>query len=346
MRKEMKFLKPMVAALLFGIVVLSAVAAESVTKASDGSIKTVPNEPLGTRLKREVGGGGPVAILAGTSGLFAVSSDGKRKQLLWPQPTAWVLVDARGRQIWFGAADKGSTNVLSLDLDAVAPQPVVVATGVPNDLRIAIVYRQGKTEESLHFSSGILHGQLRLIVGGKAPLIDYDKGMYDMIFEEEGATAQRAAKKARLTVEGKAVLAALPERATGRHVAAKIPPPSRKRVKNVDASRCEEASICGSAEAFGASPYLRVTVGHICGDACQIDYQLYDPRTTEFFDYSQTGRRSPSPLGQSPDLEDVWIAPDGSAFVMKGALYGFDGMKVVGGDNTGGGWLDTPAHLD
>ncbi len=118
----------------------------------------VPNEPLGTRLKREVGGGGPVAILAGTRGLFAVSSDGKRNQMLWPQPTAWVLVDARGRQIWFGAADKGSTDVLTLDLDAVAPQPVVVATGIPNDKRVAIVYRQGKKEESLHFKSGIYDG--------------------------------------------------------------------------------------------------------------------------------------------------------------------------------------------
>ncbi len=177
-------------------------------------------------------------------------------------------------------------------------------------------------------------------------MIDYDKGIYDMIFEEQGATAKRAAKKAHLTIEGNAILAALPDRANGRHVAAKIPPPSRKRVKNVDARRCEEASICGEAEAFGASPYLRVAVSHICGDACHVEYQLYDPRTAEFFDYSQPGRRSPRPLDQSPDLEDVWVAPDGSAFVMQGALYGFDGLKVVGGENTGGGWLDTPAHLN
>lgn len=31
---------------------------------------------------------------------------------------------------------------------------------------------------------------------------------------------------------------------------------------------------------------------------------------------------------------------------MQGARYDFDGMKVVGGDNTVGGWLDAPAHLD
>src|SRR5579862_8028451 len=98
------------------------------------------NETLGAQLERVVGQGRSVAIVPGTVGLRAISSDGARQRLLVPGPTSWAVVDPRAEVVWFGSGDE--TQIRAIDLEARAADPPAVetvVTGLPDSNSVSMV---------------------------------------------------------------------------------------------------------------------------------------------------------------------------------------------------------------
>lgn len=86
----------------------------------------------------------------------------------------------------------------------------------------------------------------------------------------------------------------------------------------------------------------RVLVEHLCGEACHVRWQLYDPTTKEFFDYA-SGQRSRKPIDEKGvgNMSDAWIPKSGEAFLLGGQIWTFGGAAVFkdGQKSGGGGWI-------
>ena len=75
----------------------------------------------------------------------------------------------------------------------------------------------------------------------------------------------------------------------------------------------------------------RVAVSFTCGDGCYTGWKLYDPAAKKFVDAAWTGQ-----------VNDAWVARDGSAFVKNGVVIRFDRgplAETPEGESLGGGWL-------
>ena len=98
------------------------------------------NETLAAQLERAVGQGRSVAIVPGSAGLRAISSDGARQRLLAAGPASWAVVDPRAEVVWFGSGDE--TQIRAIDLEAPAQDPPAVetiVTGLPDGNHVSMV---------------------------------------------------------------------------------------------------------------------------------------------------------------------------------------------------------------
>jgi hypothetical protein len=299
-------------------------------------IVTVPKLALVEQLRSEIGAGGPVAFLPGDHGLVALSADGKRRRILVPEPTRWLLVDNRAQVLWFGLAGKQQNEIFLLDLLAREPAREPIAKG--GEQRVGVVYEDDrKRRESLSSALATYDGEVQIVLGAE-PRIDASRGVYGEIFDH----ATRV--PAPLTAQGAARLRALRERGRGRPLL--LPVPKLPRVDAVPPEACDDKDLCGRAEPVGeAGGFWRVLVAQACGDACQVAHQLYDPKTKEFLDATQPGRRANKPLQEAPPLDDLWISR-GGAIIRDGELLLVSGERIVDGNGLwGGGWLDAQSHL-
>lgn len=302
---------------------------------------------LAARLQAEVGAGAPVAVVPSPQGLLALSADGARRRVLAPGEVPQALVDERSRALWFTVRQAKAQELWVIDLDGPESTPVRVATGLSGQA-FAIDYPKqvSKRPEALRVKAGSYDGSLSLVMSARRPSLQRQSGVYEEIFDDVKAEHATSDRKARLTKEGAALVARLTER--GKDGSFWLPPPPGKarRVTAVPERRCEQADLCGEAKALPRTRFLRVLVSHSCGDACHVDFQLYDSKAREFVDPA-TRKRSRAPLEESSfPLDDITLAADGSAVVRGGAIQRFDGKPVTAGEGLGGGWLGGSWYLE
>ena len=314
---------------------------------------------LEERILAEVGAGKPVAILAWYDGLIAMSSDGARIRLLAPGPTEWALVDERARVIWFGKVGEprkvegeevDTVDIWVLDLMAEGLEPRLIAPALQTGLEVSVSYppdAKGKRPDEIGFGRG--YGpSIRILLDEKRPRFDAEGGIYADIGIADTAEHMKAVRRAQPDPATRAFLQALVARGVGRTATLPVPaarpaPPDRLPVP-ID--NCEQEDICGAVTAFTGTPYWRVVVEHSCGDACHPSENLYDPRTRKWIDPNDPAVTSDKPIGEAAAVAQAFIARDGSAFVMDGAVYPFGKPPIIpqppedrASISRGGGWL-------
>ncbi len=300
---------------------------------------------LGAELSVELGQGQSVAVLPSEQGLIAVSADGRRERRLAAGEVKDVLVDDRAGVVWFAQAGA----LWMLDLELPRAQPELVAHNIGDGL-VSIVYSTGVPEGLRHRDSAY-SGALELVLGASSPAFRYDSGIYDSVWEEQGARNAQRAERARWQAGMPNRLLSIAARSAGRRLFVQELAASQ-RVAQVPANACEDIDLCGLASPVGATRFLYVIVGHECGDACHVLRQLYDTRTREFFDARQPKRRGLEPVqaGGFGDLDataDLWVAPRGEGFVSKGALYDFEhGVLRSAKYMRGGGWIGSQWYVE
>jgi hypothetical protein len=236
-----------------------------------------------------------------------------------------------------------------LDLEVPRAQPEPVARNVGAGL-VSIVYGTG-VPEGLRHKDSAYSGSLELVLTSIPPAFRYESGIYDSIFEEQGASNARRAENARWAAGMPDRLLSIAARSAGRRLFVQELAASQ-RVAQVPAKACEDVDLCGLASPVGATRFLYVIVGHECGDACHVLRQLYDTRTREFFDARQPKRRGREPVqtGGFGDLgatADLWVAPRGEGFVSNGVLYDFEhGVLRSAQYMRGGGWIGSQWYVE
>jgi hypothetical protein len=319
--------------------------------------KAPPPLSLFDRLVREVGRGGPVAVVPSPEGVVAASLRGAPNQVIVKGKSSWLQVDDRARVIWFlRATDDGhnGADLWLLDLSASAPVPERVATGFGDEDRIAIRYDEstpGGVAEVLP-PEAENNTYVRLSLNEKQPALSLSQGGYDEIFEEQGENNREAFKDVKLVP---AIVPRLRELSRRTLHPLSLQPPGdaevgqRPHIAAVDTSKCEDPEVCGKQQPLGTSLFVRVIVLHECGDFCHVIWQLYDATTKEFIDY-ETGKRTPSPIKidyeHVSDLRNVWVSATSDAFVTEGEVYKIGGGLVFKGKGFDGGWLGGQYHLD
>lgn len=324
------------------LVILLGGCGGAVARPAPANHAAAAGESLAAALIREVGEGRSVAIIAGHTGVRALSSDGARQRMLVAGETAWALIDPRSEVVWFGNAD--ATEIRAIDLEAAAAQPIVVhtiATHVPSGDRVAMVgapmydvvypsQEPGISEgeawfSGAHFSTGSPFNMARARVQleiGPAPALSGASGyVQDEDWEAEFKSA---------VVVDRGFLATVLARAD--HQPPEPARPAETKAAGVDPANCEEPDDCGDAEPIAGTHYWRVLVGTATGDIRHIAYQLYDADTRQLL---------------TPEwatwLDGAWVAPDRSAFVVGGVIVRFDGGPIAAtptdGGGLGGGWL-------
>ena len=287
-------------------------------------------------LLREVGAGQPVAIFAGEQGIYAISADAVRTRTLVAQPATWATVDARADVLWFGTPGK----LWAVDLASASTAAVPIATNLEEQQQVGIVYEKaGKYLERLSTRSSEYEGRIEVIFSAKAPSFRYWEGAYSVINPEAAKHSARAVRHIKISRAGKAFLQMLAKRETGKSVLLPLPTAKLPRVAAVPLENCEEQELCGEAEGVPGTALWRVIVAHSCGDACYPIFQLYDPQAKAFLDLANPQHRGTQPLTDVANVDQLWIAADGTATLLDGALYRFATGLVK--DNLGhsAGWL-------
>lgn len=278
-------------------------------------------------LAREIGAGAPVAIVPGPAGLRAISADGARERTLAPGPVPWALVDDRAQVVWFGSSDGAA--ILMIDLAAPGGEIAVetVASGLPTETDAGAPLVGIRYPDHARLVAGAVSAPRIMIELSAEPGLSVDGG----ILELWEATEPLEAAVAAATVATDR-LRAIAERGAGRAVSRELPATPAERVTTIDPSACpDDPDICGTAEPVAAISLWRVAVEYSCGDFCYVTWQLYDPAAGQL-------RTEPWLTG----FDDVWVAPDGSAFVSAGRVIRFDTGPVAATpevEAVGGGWL-------
>lgn len=331
-----------------------------------------PLTPLSTstgaledRLLAEVGTGRPVAILAWYDGLVAMSADGARIRLLVPGPTEWALVDDRARVIWFGKVGEprkvegeevDTVDIWVLDLTAEGTAPRLIARGLQTGLEVFVSHpphARGKRADEVGFGRGY-SPSIRIQMDEKRPRFEAEGGIYADIGIADTAEHLKAVRRAQPDATTRAFLLTLVARGKDRTATLPAPdqpaPPDRLPVPVDD---CEEEDICGAVSAFTGTPYWRVIVEHSCGDACFPVENLYDPRTRKWIDPNDPAVTSDTPIGDAAAVAQAFIARDGSAFIMDGAVFPFGKPPIIpqspedrASISRGGGWLGGQWFVD
>ena len=296
------------------------------------------HERYGDLLIREVGGGLPVAIVGGTKGLRAISADGARQRTLTPTATRWVLVDARANVIWFGNAD--GTEYRAIDLDQPADVPLTIATvvtGMPSPGEVEMV-------GPAYF--GVSYPVPGDPLGAAAMMRDFEIGgccanatvtLFVMAKPQvSGATGYQqndewSARFEHAAIPGAAFVTALASRPDHRKPD-KAPSIPDTKLPGVDPANCQDADLCGSAEAIVGTRFTRVIVMQAMGDVGHITHRLYDTAANHFVD-PEWGTW----------MQNAFVALDGSAFIHDGLLVRFDRGPLpatpAAEASLGGGWL-------
>lgn len=281
-------------------------------------------------LTREIGAGGSVAILGGDHGLRAISSDGARERVLVHAPVWFVLVDTRANVIWYGVGKQ----LRAIDLEASAPpKEITVVDDVPTGpgmvgaLNVSINYAGDDPEIPLPSTTFALSGAVVYRT------ISLSLGIGSVAFSGSGGYEQseeftEAIKRARVvdTTFARTL-----------HARRDHSPPFRQgeefTVPGIDPANCEDPARCGAATRIAGTHYAKVVVGDVAGAIRHIDTQLYDIDAKRFVAGAEDW---------FANLDTTVLAPDGTAFITRGAVVRFAGGPLPStplGAASGGGFL-------
>ena len=299
---------------------------------------------LEKRLINEIGDGTqPVAVLPSPHGLLVTSADNKRWKLLTSEKVPWVLVDHRAKVIWFGVAKQGGVWVADLLAPELKPVKVLSHTSVKGP--IAVLYPKNTTNEgellnSLNYHYGSV---VEVIMDSKAIKVTRTMDILAEIFSTKGRPVY---KYLDVPTADKQFLLSFAKRAEQRQL--QLAPiasiPSSKKLKQIP--HCGDKKLCGEGEQIPQTTLWRVLVKHSCGDMCYNFFQAYDPKEEEFFDpVSQEHSKTPF-RASFLNLQDIWLARNGKAFIKDGKIYHWDGRVISVGDGKGGGWLEGQWYLE
>ncbi len=327
-----------------GIVVLSACGhAVGPGPAAIGNAPAPPaNETLGAQLERVVGQGRSVAIVPGTAGLRAISSDGVRQRLLVAGAVSWAVVDPRADVVWFGSGDESQIRAIDLEARAADPPPIeTIVTGLPDGNGVSMVGPVIYGVEYVSQDPDEPRGEA--LMSGEAyatgAQLDMSRTHLTLLLEAtpsvDGATGYEqnqdwVAAVGKAAIPGRAFLADVLARKSHKPKHAARPPDAR--VDGVDPSKCEDPKECGTAEVVVGTKYWRVLTASYSGDVHHVEYRLYDSEAKRFLtDEWATW------------LDDAIVSPDHASFLVGGMIVRFDGGPITatprdqGG--SGGGWI-------
>ncbi len=291
-----------------------------------------PIATLEAQLIAEIGAGQPVAIVGGAS-VRAVSADGKRSRVLANVAAPWVLVDHRAQVIWFGT--EGLHGIGEIDLEAAAPDVAIVVTGI------------GKLTETPMFEAkkGSVGFRFAIAHGDEADPLHYDVLAFPHIALRVTADPSIAVIGTGDTVGLTADYLGAAKLDRAKLVALAARHPDRKsferghgakhHVDGFDDMCLGEAGICGVAEEVPHTRLWIVTRMRLCGfdlgHGCPSGTNLYNPDTRTFHGEAWTGV-----------LDDTWLSPDGSTFIVGDQLVRSNRTSLTGtpdANASGGGWL-------
>jgi hypothetical protein len=301
-----------------------------------------PLLPLEETLALEIGAGGDVAVLADSTGVVAISPDGKRKKLLAAGTVEEVLVDDRSRVLWYKRLADQRSELVFLDL-TVPPSPAVPVARARQDWqRVAIGYADPKEtlgdEEAITLLD-LSGGEPRFHRLGRKCVRPSRDGClrHDRVPCQPGDDESECPVFVTGATER---LGALIARGAGRRVFS--PTPRRAATTRVAVGR--SCGRCGRAVPVPGTRLWAVLVQAMGGAFCHIVPQTYDPAARQFINI-QTGARRARPFDDADAaIGDIWICRSGTAFVgggttgtfARGALARWRGLSA--GGCLGGGW--------
>ena len=241
-----------------------------------------------------------------------------------------------------------STSLFVLDLQGLDGTPTRVARGLADGARFEVRYRGSRVGTDTYLIGGNAESaRIRLIIGDTEARIDVSGGGYGPLAKQDKGRFAAMMKASQPDKAAKDVVTSLFSRSVGRAFE-----PPRGDTKDrpwkiaVPRALCEQPDLCGVATRFEGTGYALVVVGYHCERFCTIATNLYDPRSGRYFDTARGTFSLPRPLGDDARVSRVFVARDGSAFVMDGRIHRFGRPPVAGvvpaGEKfaaTGGGWL-------
>jgi hypothetical protein len=277
--------------------------------------------------------------------VVAMSTDGKHRKVLVPGKVEDVLVDNRSRVVWFRRQVEHRSELVYLDLTAPPADPVLVARGRQDWLRVAVGYEGPKELIGDDEAVTLLvmnDGQPRFSRLGRRCI----RPSRDACLRHDREPCQAGDDEGQcpsFVDGGRERVAGLVARAEGRRVFS--PPPRRTqlyKLTRVPVGRT--CPRCGKSMLLPGTKLWAVLVEAV-GDFCHIVPQAYDPVARQFIDI-QTGARLGRPFNDlNASVGDIWICPSGEGFVgggttgtfAKGTLAPWRGLSS--GGCLGGGWM-------
>ena len=308
--------------------------------------KADSSTPLIKKIREKPGMAGDVAVLAGKTGLWAISINGKVKYRIFEGPVSWALVDNKLRVIWMIRPAGNEWTLELIDFEGQGQPETVLASfpGAPIDI----------IHDGHHLTSGDMNYAVSFALVFKDGEVNLETREGNFYFAERAERLKEAAET--LAISDPKRIKALIARSKGRSFQPKVPAvapavATKKKVK-VDTSRCESPDMCGSAEIVPGTHYWKVLTEHSCGDGCYYKKMLYDPKKKKFFCASNPKLRGDEPEDGWNAPGAGWIAPSGKAYTNGLSIFSFKtgfvaGVKPVDekkripdSGRVGGGWLE------
>ena len=99
---------------------------------------------------------------------------------------------------------------------------------------------------------------------------------------------------------------------------------------------CEDPEVCGEIGAVTTTGIVRIAISHSCGDACYVDWVLYDSASREFINPENPLERSGSLQRKWADSSSLYISPSEQYYERSNCVYGWKGGTKTCGNNFAG----------
>lgn len=254
----------MLGAVALSVVALSATRTAAAPTPAPASNPTKSPPPVAKALAdalRAEAGGKAVALVARADGLVAMAPGGSWTKTLFAGPVASAVLDDGLELVWF--LSRGSLYVL--DLRATEAKPVVIATGLTEDIPFSVLRTRKTAGDGGLASTAGRDFAWTVLTWSAKPALGRES-----LDGEEGAPP--GAK-----LVGAAWLRAELGREAKRRPAGKPHPALPAVALPEGIGECEDPELCGSALPFGPTGHQLVVVTHSCGDFCYVQCLLYDP---------------------------------------------------------------------
>lgn len=301
-------------------------------------------EVVQTPLKRFVTTYGPDSVLwADANGMYVSDAEGNLKEKISDKGADWCALDHRMGLLWFERGDE----IYAWDLESPAslsvPKPIVSFGDEDQHVPLIIKHiddqrwlqpRHHQYQLALEIDLAAQPPRAVTSVGcsGDMSWFCYENNGEDE--DEERLTEELAQSKASLdalSIQNASWLGQLATRAKGRAQYKAAPAQKEPPSLELDRAPCDDdPEECGKALALPGMPYWAVVTENTRGDFYYESWQLYDPKTKQFF----TPPYGPQKPGQAKPLSEVdlkmrAISPSGLAYFHSDVLVNLSKGPVL-----------------